>query len=136
MTGLEGVRHKGELLAQIIRKGYGDKGVNFITLADEPLQVGILVHPMGKRLAAHVHKKAKKVIREVQEVLYILHGSVRIDFYSEEQKLVESKTLNSGDTIILLRGGHGLSILEDSKIMEVKQGPYRGVEEDKSVWEV
>jgi hypothetical protein len=32
---------------------------------------------------------------------------------------------------MLLSGGHGFNVLEDSKIIEVKQGPYRGVEEDK-----
>jgi len=136
MIGLEEVRYDGKLLAQVMRRHYGDKGISFVTHADEPLQMGVLIHPAGKRLAAHVHKEARKVITEVQEVLHILYGTVRVDFYSEDQKLIDSKTLYCGDTVILLRGGHGLSMLEDSKIMEVKQGPYRGVEEDKSVWEV
>ena len=33
-------------------------------------------------------------------------------------------TINKGDIIILFEGGHGFKILEKSKIIEVKQGPY------------
>jgi hypothetical protein len=39
--------------------------------------------------------------------------------------------MNMGDTILLIAGGHGFDILEDSKIIEVKQGPYEGAEQDK-----
>jgi len=57
------------------------------------------------------------------------------EFYERSGKKVGSAILNSGDTILLLRGGHGFNILEDSKIIEVKQGPYYGVEEDKQLLE-
>ena len=46
-------------------------------------------------------------------------------------KKIGSAILNSGDTVLLLTGGHGFNLLEDSKIIEVKQGPYGGVDEDK-----
>ena len=54
---------------------------------------------------------------------------------SEEDEIklknfVESKVLEKNDIILLASGGHGFKMLENSEIIEVKQGPYCG-EEDK-----
>ena len=38
--------------------------------------------------------------------------------------------MKTGDVILLVSGGHGFEMLEESEIIEVKQGPYAG-EEDK-----
>ena len=32
--------------------------------------------------------------------------------------------LNTDDVIIVFKGGHGFDVLEDCKIIEIKQGPY------------
>jgi len=34
--------------------------------------------------------------------------------------------LNQGDVALLAYGGHGFEMLEDSEMIEVKQGPYVG----------
>jgi hypothetical protein len=47
-----------------------------------------------------------------------------VDFYNEEQTYLESVMLTAGDTILLAAGGHGFEMLEDTEIIEVKQGPY------------
>ena len=41
-----------------------------------------------------------------------------------------------GDTIILLADGHGFNILEDTKMIEVKQGPYLSQAEDNEMLEM
>ena len=33
--------------------------------------------------------------------------------------------MSSGESIILVSGGHGIEIIEDSKFIEIKQGPYK-----------
>lgn len=38
--------------------------------------------------------------------------------------------LGAGDTILLIRCGHGFEVLEELVMLEVKQGPYSG-ERDK-----
>jgi hypothetical protein len=63
--------------------------------------------------------------------LHIDLGKVEVEFYSENNQKITSKILNAGDTIVLIAGGHGFNVLEDSKIIEVKQGPYYGADEDK-----
>ena len=42
--------------------------------------------------------------------------------------------LGPGDVILLCDGGHGFVMLEESEIIEVKQGPYAG-EDDKRRFE-
>ena len=51
-------------------------------------------------------------------------GKIRVDFYSQEQVYLESRTLITGDVIFLIGAGHGIEILELAEIFEVKNGPY------------
>jgi len=128
---VEKIEWKGEVLAVILRKGYHKEGVNFITSQDNPLQLGVLKHRKGIRIKAHSHKDSPRVIRKIQEVLYIQYGKVEVEFYDDEENRVAGRILSSGDTILLKSGGHGFNVLEDSKMIEIKQGPYYGAEKDK-----
>ena len=56
----------------------------------------------------------------------IRSGRVRIDFYSDHQKYISSIIVSTGDIVLLAYGGHGFEMLENSDIVEVKQGPYAG----------
>ena len=47
---------------------------------------------------------------------------------------IGSRVLNSGDLILLCGGGHSLEMIEESSMIEVKQGPYAG-EGDKTRFE-
>jgi hypothetical protein len=49
-----------------------------------------------------------------------------VDFYSEAGVYLESRELEPGDVILLIRGGHGFEVLEEIEMVEVKQGPYVG----------
>ena len=95
------------------------------------MQLGILKHRRGSQLKPHIHKSLPRVINEVQEVLHIEYGQIEVVFYEGAGKMSGSTILNSGDTVLLLSGGHGFNILEDCRIIEVKQGPYMGFDEDK-----
>jgi hypothetical protein len=59
-----------------------------------------------------------------QEVLYMRKGRVRVDFYREDESYVDSREIFTGDVILLSTGGHGFEMLEESELIEVKQGPY------------
>jgi hypothetical protein len=58
--------------------------------------------------------------------LFIRSGKLRVDFYDDEQNYLESRVLAQGDIVLLAFGGHGFEMLEQSEIVEVKQGPYAG----------
>ncbi len=128
---IERIEHAGELLALVMRDGYEPEGINFITDADNPLQLGVLVHRQGFQIKPHIHLPLSVNINQIQEVLHIDSGKIAARFYDSQGEEVASTVVNCGDTILLVSGGHGFDILEDAKIIEVKQGPYRGVAEDK-----
>jgi len=37
-----------------------------------------------------------------------------------------TRILEEGDILFLINGGHGFKMLEDSVLLEIKQGPYLG----------
>jgi hypothetical protein len=43
--------------------------------------------------------------------------------------LVASRELRSGDITLMVGGGHGFRMQEDTVFLEVKQGPYTGIDE-------
>jgi hypothetical protein len=40
--------------------------------------------------------------------------------------------LETGDIILLVAGGHGFRCLEDTVLLEIKQGPYTGLVEKEA----
>lgn len=128
---IEKIEWQGKTLALILRDSFDTEGVNFVTPADSPLQLGVIRHPLGFTIKPHVHKATTKTIASIQEVLLVQYGRVRVGFYNDSGEQVKTAVLNRGDTILLIAGGHGFEMLEDCKMVEVKQGPYEGVDQDK-----
>ena len=88
-------------------------------------------HPAGKVIDPHVHNPLPREVQYTQEVLFIKKGKLRVDFYDDEKKYLDSRILEKGDVILLATGGHGFEVLEEIEMIEVKQGPYAG-DEDKT----
>ena len=80
----------------------------------------------GYSISPHVHNAVERQVSDTQEVLYIKSGAVRVDYYDNDKKYLESRLLAPGDVVLLAYGGHGFYMCEDSEIIEVKQGPYAG----------
>jgi cupin fold WbuC family metalloprotein len=117
------------VIAIIIRSEYDEKGVSFFSPYEFSQQLGILNHPSGFEVKPHVHKKISRDVRVTQEVLHLIRGKVEIVLYDEEQRPIQTRILNAGDTILLAFGGHSLRVLEPAKIVEIKQGPYAGMDD-------
>lgn len=121
---IEVLENSGILIATIIRRQYKTQGLKFITPSEHPQQLACMSHPRGKHIDAHWHPDQKREIHKTQEVLIIREGSVRVDFYDQEQKYIISKVLQAGDVLFIASGGHGFEVLEDLEMVEVKTGPY------------
>jgi mannose-6-phosphate isomerase-like protein (cupin superfamily) len=128
---LEQIEHNGEMLALIVREEYSKPGITFFTPNDLSQQLAYMHHPAGKVIDAHVHNPVQRSIAYTQETLFIKRGRLRVDFFSEQQKYLESRELKAGDVILLVKGGHGFEVLEELEMIEVKQGPYAG-DQDKT----
>ena len=129
MQTIERIEGEGKPIAIIVRKDFNQPGVNFFSPFEFSQQLGILVHPPGHEVKPHVHNVIARDVRVTQEVLFIIEGKVEITLYKENKEFITSRLLAQGDTILLAYGGHGIKILEPSKILEVKQGPYAGMED-------
>lgn len=128
----EKIMSNNKILAIIIRNDVWEKGLNFVSSDEDFLQVGTWDYERGQSLAAHIHLNAPRMINRTQEVIFIKNGRLRADIYSEEREYLTSVELRKGDTAILLRGGHGYEILEDdTRVLEIKNGPYLGANKDR-----
>lgn len=123
---LEPINHQGQMLALILRAGYRADGIRFFTPNDFSQQLGYMSRPCGYVIPPHVHNPVAREVQFTKEVLFIKSGKVRVDFYDDDQKYLESRVLGQGDVVLLAFGGHGFEMIEDSEIIEVKQGPYCG----------
>ena len=112
------------VIALIIYKDYQAAGISFITPKESLLQLGYMSRPAGYQIIPHTHNPVQRHTVGTQEVLFIKSGVIRIDFYSFEQVFLESRELSAGDLILLSGAGHGIDVLEDAVIIEVKNGPF------------
>lgn len=125
------IRKDGELLAIILRASYRDVGIRFLTPGELSQQLAFMRHPPGKEILPHVHNPVDRRVTLTQETLFIRKGRMRVDFYDDARQYLSSYELHSGDVILLIKGGHGFVMLEDTEFIEVKQGPYAG-DQDKT----
>ncbi|MEA4981210.1 MAG: hypothetical protein VB066_00700 [Paludibacter sp.] len=116
----------GKILGIIIRADYHKEGIAFFTPDDFSQQLGYMNRPKGHIIPPHVHNVVQRSVDLTQEVLFVKSGKVRVDFYNDEKKYLESRILLQGDVVLLAHGGHGFQMLEASEMIEVKQGPFCG----------
>lgn len=120
------IEENGIIYAHIIAASDTVDGIRFVTNDDDSQQLAIMGRPAGHVIRPHVHEKKTRTITDLPETLFIRRGRVRLDILRPDGSLVSDCELGAGDVVLLLRGGHGLTILEDADIVEVKQGPYMG----------
>jgi hypothetical protein len=123
---IETITHGLEPLALIIRAGYDQPGIQFFTPANFSQQVASMRHPSGHKIAAHVHNLQLRQVLYTQEVLFLKRGQVKVNLYTSDREFITSRIVGAGDLILLCGGGHSLEMLEESTMIEVKQGPYAG----------
>lgn len=123
---IEKIIHNNQIYAIIIRSNYSKDGVEFFTPDDFSQQLAFMKHPKGKVIQPHLHNVVTREVHYTKEVLIIRKGTLNVDFYDDNKVYLESRTLNSGDIILLAFGGHGFKCLDDVEMIEVKQGPYLG----------
>ena len=128
---VERIFDQGVELALIIRHSFRKDGIEFFTPDSYSQQIGYMNRPAGYVIPPHVHNPVPREVHYTNEVLFVRSGKVRVDFYSEQKNFLQSSVLKTGDVILLIRGGHGFEMLEQTELIEVKQGPYAG-DKDKT----
>ncbi len=122
---IEKIIYKKKLLALIVRGKYRNKkGITFFTPNNAIQQFGYMKHKKQHIIKPHLHKKRLTKIFYTTEVILLLKGILRIDFYNRFKKYLFSKILKEKDIIMLVHGGHGFKVLKNIEMLEIKQGPY------------
>jgi len=131
----EEIKHNDTLIAVILRKNFSRPETTFFSPADFSQQLGYIKYKNNAIIKAHFHKEVHRKITLTQEVLFIKKGKLKVNFYTSEKKFITSRELRKGDIIFLCSGGHGFKMIEDTEMIEVKQGPYSGKEADKEIFD-
>jgi len=112
------------MIAIIIRREYSQPGIAFFTPGTFSQQLAAMCHPKGHKIQAHLHKPLQRQVMYTQETLFVKRGLVKVNFYDERKRYLDTRTLKTGDVILLVSGGHDFEMLEETEMIEVKQGPY------------
>lgn len=126
---VEHICWKDQPLAYVIRNRLRPEHTTFLTPPTFKQQVGYVVYPAGGEVARHVHKPLERHLVGTSEVLIVLEGRCLMDVYNDDRELVATRELNKGDVMLMIGGGHGFRMLEQTVFLEVKQGPYTGIDE-------
>lgn len=120
---------EGGLIALVLRATADADATIFATPPEAGLQVGLIVYPSGGEVPRHTHFPIERRHLGTPEVLLVRKGRCVADLYDNDRHPVTSVEIREGDVIVLLSGGHGFRMLEDTVLLEVKQGPYPGKDE-------
>ena len=129
MEPIEKIEDQDQVLCILIRNDLLPTQTTFLTPPEYKQQVGFVVYPKGGEIARHTHVALQRHLVGTSEVLIVKKGRCLIDIYNDAQELVATRELNEGDLMLMVGGGHGFRMLEDTILLEVKQGPYTGLDE-------
>lgn len=129
MPDVEVVSSEGRPLAYVIRASFTPAETTFPTPSELNLQVGYVVYPRGGEVPRHSHRPIRRSLVGTAEVVVVRAGLCELDVYDDAGALVATRELATGDVMLMVGGGHGFRMLEDTVLLEVKQGPYLGADE-------
>jgi len=126
------IKQNNKTVAVFHKREDWKQGLDFLTPNETYIQAGTWWYPQGKVLKAHVHIPNERSVPLTQEVIVILNGRLRVDLYAENNSIFHQEILGPGDLAVILETGHGYQALEpDTRVIEVKNGPFISVEKDK-----
>lgn len=126
---VETITRDDKPLCIIIRANPEPSVTTFYTPSAFNLQVGKVVYGANTEIPRHTHRPVTRTVTGTSEVIFVHRGKAILDIYDDDRQLVASRELGQGDVVALVSGGHGFRLLEDTILIEVKQGPYSGLQE-------
>jgi hypothetical protein len=129
---LKVIEKNGLTLAKHITPADWNEGLSFFSADADFIQVGAWNYNEGKELMRHIHNEVERKVTRTCECLYIVSGGIHAKIYDLDENFVDEFDAFAGDVVILLDSGHGYTILQDNtKVLEVKNGPYLGADTDR-----
>jgi len=100
---------------------------------DNFLQLATMSLLKGQEFAAHRHldKQVNFSKFHAQESWVVMSGAVAVTYFDIDDTEIQSQIVKAGEVSITLHGGHSYKVIENSKVLEFKTGPYFGRDADK-----
>ena len=134
---INNIEQDGVLLAKYIKlDGEWPLGLSFYSEHDDSVQVGLWNHECGHSSIPHKHNNVPRSLLRTQEVVYVVEGRLLVRLFDLSNKNVSEFEMGSGDLLVLLNGGHSFTVAEhNTKVIEIKNGPYLGADIDRTRFE-
>jgi hypothetical protein len=126
---VEHISWHDQRIATIIRKDYMPESTTFISPDSYYQQLGFVVYPTGGEVVRHSHLPLQRHLVGTPETLLIRKGKAEVELFAMDKSQLGTWTLEEGDMIQLVSGGHRFACLADTVFLEIKQGPYTGLVE-------
>lgn len=121
----------GEIYAILASSNEIKEGSDWFGSQFESLQASRMKYEAGKSFRIHHHILNPRLIKRTQEAFIVISGMIAVDIYDKMGLLIGSLNAAPGEAIFVYRGGHGVRLLEDSIVYEIKAGSFSYVSEDK-----
>lgn len=130
------VIHNNKTYALLLSPEDFQPGAKFVSEPEWRLQVGLLTLPRDHAIAAHTHlPKEARPLEPTQEFLLVVSGKMEVSFFDEAGEHFHTETVGPSEALFHIRGGHGFRFFEETRLIEIKSGPYQGRENDKVMLE-
>ena len=129
---IKNIIYNDELYSSIFDLNNISEGLDFLTNDESFIQVGTWKYEKGKILDAHYHNTFERKSFITQEVVLVLEGSIICNLYTKDGNFIATEEINQNQLIIQYEGVHEYEINEDTKVLEIKNGPYLGPEKDRT----
>ena len=126
MSSIQRITAGGTTYALFVHGKPAVDPIKFLTEPDDDMQLGVMERPKGHQVKAHTHPPVDRNLITTSEFLYIEHGKVSVQVFDNDWRQIADEVLETGDYLVFFRGGHALTMLEPTRMIEVKQGPYEG----------
>ncbi len=115
-----------ETAAILIPKDFKiEKGIKFYSNPMDEFQIGIMKRVKKYKISPHYHEEKTREIKHTSETLIVKKGSVSCCFFNQNDKNDnKSIIINQGDILVIFKYAHSFEFLEESEIVEIKQGPF------------
>lgn len=104
-------------------------GAQFHTVPEDQLQLASMRRPKDYTVKPHKHEGGARTVYATQEVLVVIKGKLQVTLYDRDGSLWCVLYVGDGEAILLVDGGHAVKCLEETLFVEIKQGPYLGVDD-------
>ena len=125
MNGIETLEVDGNVLGFVIRSDATPESTGFITGddADPPGRVRRLSRAAARCSRTSTCRSSGSVVGTA-EFIVVRSGRCYVDVYSDERADRRDARARSRRRDPVARGGHGFRMIEDTVLLELKQGPF------------